>query len=256
MYNLVKKTFYIFGNLIFFGPFVFAIEGEKGEQPPTPTALFQAVFLDRDINEKLLYAPWGNPEEENATLIQFSVSSGNPSTKIAYYSTKPIQFFRATNGSESKVSKQAQLYEYSFIRTAGVVEELLFLSDPKKPSRKVNPFSYSDNKVPMGSFLLSSLAKEKIFVNVAEQKFVLPPSGVRLLKFSEITSQNKVRIECFLARKGKYVPAYSKKIIKPSGKRGLVFLKVEKDFIKPLSIIEYQRSQRSALGLGTSPHRN
>ena len=51
----------------------------------TPTALFKAVFWDRFTSRSLVYAPWGNGEEANATIFTNRVGFSSPSRSFAYY---------------------------------------------------------------------------------------------------------------------------------------------------------------------------
>ena len=58
-----------------------------------PTALFKAVFWDRFTSRSLVYAPWGNGEEANATIVTNRVGFSSPSRSFAYYGSSPVKFY-------------------------------------------------------------------------------------------------------------------------------------------------------------------
>ena len=60
---------------------------------PEPTAVFRAVFWDRFTSRDLSFAPWGNGEEANATILSARVGFSQPSRSFVYYGDSPFKVF-------------------------------------------------------------------------------------------------------------------------------------------------------------------
>ena len=78
---------FIFSNIIF-------LSLNAQEDAPKPSAIFKAVFWDRFTSKNLSYAPWGNYEENNATMVSLQVGFSTVSRPFAYYGSSPVKFLR------------------------------------------------------------------------------------------------------------------------------------------------------------------
>jgi len=247
---------------------LFGLSGEK----PKPTAYFQAILWDSEEAETFTYAPWGNSEDQNASLLSISISSDTLTRRFAYYGTSPLKLYRqkegAGNGSPNTSSSnfldtnQWELaVEYNFqidgdhVATA-IKEEVLMLRKGNLNKFNVFALSFSESKVPKGSFLFQSFAKEDTFFRVGSQKFKLSGGGNRLIVPKAGESKRSLEIEGFLLRNQKYQLAMQRNIGAFEKKRGIFIINTKGNTIKPYTLIERYSNYENAFGYGVSPLTN
>ena len=247
---------------------LFGLSGEK----PKPTAYFQAILWDSEEAETFTYAPWGNSEDQNASLLSISISSDTLTRRFAYYGTSTLKLYRqkegAGNGSPNTSSSnfldtnQWELaVEYNFqidgdhVATA-IKEEVLMLRKGNLNKFNVFALSFSESKVPKGSFLFQSFAKEDTFFRVGSQKFKLSGGGNRLIVPKAGESKRSLEIEGFLLRNQKYQLAMQRNIGAFEKKRGIFIINTKGNTIKPYTLIERYSNYENAFGYGVSPLTN
>jgi len=169
------------------------LPGLSGEEPK-PSAFFQAILWDSEEAETFTYAPWGNAEDQNASLLSISISSDTLTRRFAYYGTSPLRLYRlkeetdqgspnTLNGNSLNSNQWELAVEYNFqigeghVATA-IKEEVLMLRKGNLNKFKVFALPFSEYKVPKGSFLFQSFANEDTFFRAGKQKFKLPMGGV------------------------------------------------------------------------------
>ena len=247
---------------------LFGLSGEK----PKPTAYFQAILWDSEEAETFTYAPWGNSEDQNASLLSISISSDTLTRRFAYYGTSPLKLYRqkegAGNGSPNTSSSnfldtnQWELaVEYNFQidgdhAATAIKEEVLMLRKGNLNKFNVFALSFSESKVPKGSFLFQSFAKEDTFFRVGSQKFKLPGGGNRLIVPKAGESKRSLEIEGFLLRNQKYQLAMQRNIGAFEKKRGIFIINTKGNTIKPYTLIERYSNYENAFGYGVSPLTN
>ena len=241
---------------------LFGLSGEK----PKPTAYFQAILWDSEEAETFTYAPWGNSEDQNASLLSISISSDTLTRRFAYYGTSPLKLYRqkegAGNGSPNTSSSnfldtnQWELaVEYSFQIDGGhlasaIKEEVLMLRKGNLNKFKVYSLPFSEDKVPKGSFLFQSFAKEDTFFRVGSQKFKLSAGVSRLIAAKAGESEKSLEIEGFLLRNQKYQLAMQRNIGAFEKKRGIFIINAKGNAIKPYTLIERHSNYENAFGYG------
>ena len=241
-------------------------------EDPKPTAYFQAILWDSERSETFTYAPWGNIDDQNASLLNISVSSDTLTVRFAYYGTSPLKLYRQKK--ESVIKNQNKLagnsldirqlelaVEYDFQIDEGSTvsankEDILLLRRANLNKFNVYALPFSQNKVPNGSFLFQSFAKEDTFFRAGTQKFKLSAGGSRLVtpKIGEL--EKSLKIEGFLLKDKKYQLAMERNIGAFEKKRGIFIINVKGKSIKPYSLIERYTNYENALGYGASPSSN
>jgi len=63
------------------------------EEGHIPTAIFKAIFWDKFTSKNLSYAPWGNHNDKNATMVSLQVGFSTVSRPFVYYGSSPVKFF-------------------------------------------------------------------------------------------------------------------------------------------------------------------
>ena len=80
-------------SILFFLNLIF-LSVNAQEDAPKPSAIFKAVFWDRFTSKNLSYAPWGNYEDNNATMVSLQVGFSTVSRPFVYYGPPPVKFLR------------------------------------------------------------------------------------------------------------------------------------------------------------------
>jgi hypothetical protein len=151
--------------------------------------------------------------------------------------------------------------EYNFqidgdhVATA-IKEEVLMLRKGNLNKFNVFALSFSESKVPKGSFLFQSFAKEDTFFRVGSQKFKLSGGGNRLIVPKAGESKRSLEIEGFLLRNQKYQLAMQRNIGAFEKKRGIFIINTKGNTIKPYTLIERYSNYENAFGYGVSPLTN
>ncbi len=234
------------------------VQGQVPVENPSPKAIFQAVFWEQDISGRLIYAPWGNALDQNATLLDLAVYSSRLSQKFLYYGSSPLTLYEldeTDNGDliSEKKPKLKLVYEYEFNDQGGMKEEILFLMNSGHQSR-VKGFSFTASDTGNGTYRFVSFTKENSYIAVGEQKFSLPPGGSKNINLSADESQN-ARMIIYLRRNDQYKQVYSRKVMNHKKKRGIFFLRAQGDSIKVMPIIDNQSSALAdSIGYGEPPY--
>jgi hypothetical protein len=227
---------------------------------PAPTAIFSAVFWDRFMSSDLIFSPWGNENESNATLFTTRVGFSAPSRSFAYYGEPPFRLFTrsltlpsAENNSSS--TPLNQVAEFSFKSEQGRIQRylLILLKQQQGSGFKVFPLSMSQNDLPFGSFVCYSQVKEALYLAYGDQKNVLNPG--KSVKFSYVESEDldKSKLKIFTRRNAKYEEAAVDFLRLNREKRAVSFLSSFRNRIRIKRYILNRESIESSLGYGASP---
>ena len=266
-----RKLFHLFIQIFLFQITPLYLLGSSGEKPK-PSAYFQAILWDSEEAETFTYAPWGNSEDQNASLLSISISSDTLTRRFAYYGTSPLRLYRqkeetgksspnTLNGNSLDSDQRELAVEYNFqigeghVATA-IKEEVLMLRKGNLNKFKVFTLPFSEYKVPKGSFLFQSFANEDTFFRAGKQKFKLPGRGSRLIAPKTGESEKSLEIEGFLLRNQKYQLGMQRKIGAFEKKRGIFIINAKGNTIKPYTLIERYSNYENAFGYGVSPLTN
>ena len=247
------------------------LPGLSGEEPK-PSAFFQAILWDSEEAETFTYAPWGNAEDQNASLLSISISSDTLTRRFAYYGTSPLRLYRQKeetgksspnilSGNSWDINQWELAVEYSFQIDGGhlasaIKEEVLMLRKGNLNKFNVYALPFSEDKVPKGSFLFQSFAKEDTFFRVGSQKFKLSAGVSRLIAAKAGESEKSLEIEGFLLRNQKYHLAMQRNIGAFEKKRGIFIINSKGNAIKPYTLIERHSNYENAFGYGVRPLTN
>ena len=247
------------------------LPGLSGEEPK-PSAFFQAILWDSEEAETFTYAPWGNAEDQNASLLNISISSDTLTRRFAYYGTSPLRLYRqkeetgksspnTLNGNSWDSDQWELAVEYNFQIgenhvTTAIKEEVLMLRKVNLNKFKVYALPFSVDKVPKGSFLFQSFAKEDTFFRVGSKKFKLSAGVSRLIAPKAGESEKSLEIEGFLLRNQKYQLAMQRNIGAFEKKRGIFIINAKGNAIKPYTLIERHSNYENAFGYGVRPLTN
>ena len=218
-----------------FGHSLFALEEPPENSAP---AFFHTIIFEGGGSEDLTYAPWGNAEDENATLYNIRVGSFRMTKKFCYYGSSPIRF----------LNQDGELvFEHGFSRDGrDDFEQIILIRRLKDGKLTSHGLPFAESLVPMGSFLLQSFANESTFFKVGETKMSIQPGKSRLFHLGQNT-QN-LSVKGYLMRNGKYKEALTQNISKPLSKRGIIAVRVSGDLIRSTSLITGSIQKSFVLG--------
>jgi hypothetical protein len=148
-----------------------------------PSAILQIVCWDQFSSQDLVYYPWGNYKDKNATVILLNVTSGIPTKPFAYYGKSPLEFFVNESLSIEDSSKENQkrklkkVAEVSLDISQGITVNLFLLLIDQKNGKelKVFPLPLDQATLPYGSFKCYSQFKKNLYIAYGPQKKVLEP---------------------------------------------------------------------------------
>jgi hypothetical protein len=229
-------------------------------QKPTPTAIFRAVFWDRFMSSDLIFSPWGNENDSNATLFTIRVGFSSPSRSFAYYGQSPLKLFtpiptQTTEENNSSTPQLNQVAEFSFKPEQGRIQRylLILLKQQQGSGFKVFPLSMSQNDLPFGSFVCYSQVKEALYLAYGDQKNVLSPGKSVKFSYVETDDLDKSKLKIFTRRNAKYEEAAVDFLRLNREKRAVSFLSSFRSRIRIKRYILNRESIESSLGYGASP---
>ena len=132
---------------------------EKREKP-LPKALFSIMLWNTQGSQDLAYAPWGNENEGNATIVPFTVSYGMPSRKCSFYGDGELNVLRQKEPHEFKEGENP--YEsVAKIRLPFSAEKpsdslILLTPSAEEETWKTRNLSFDEKAIPKGHFTFSS----------------------------------------------------------------------------------------------------
>jgi len=225
------------------------------ENKSLPTCFFNAVCFKQGERMDLIYFPWGNENEENATTINLSINSDRLSNKICYYGQSPLKLFVLPSKSRDEAKQDGgeinySSIEYNFEQSKNeILEEVLLLV-----GKKIKSFDFSRKFVPIGSFSFQSFAREPLYLKVGDIKFSLNYGGSKIVNLMDEKSSQRLPISILRKHGSKYLESYKRKIFNFRKMRGFFLLKIEEKSIKPFTILENTMDYGKILGYGAKPH--
>jgi len=235
---------------------------EKVTQPTdtirkgTPN-LFQAILWQGTADEQLVYAPWGNASEENATFIDFTLQSSRLCNKFAYYGESPLTFYKIDKSEpdSKKTIKPIAQYRFNYERDAQK-EEILVVRGNSKSGFKMHAFPFDLKTVPMGSFYFKSLSNEATYFKLGSEKFALPPGKTKVVLLKQEPKQKNTKLEGFLLRDNQYKTSHVRLVPARSSIRSLVLITTKGVNIEPFLIFDFNGNQKlnTVLGYGALTH--
>jgi len=229
---------------------------EKDTQPSdeigkkTPN-LFQAILWQATADERLVYAPWGNASEENATLLDITLQNSRLCEKFAYYGESPLTFYKLkkSESSSPKTIQPVAQYRFNYGKDAKK-EEILVVTGHSKSGFKIYAFPFELYTVPMGSFYFKSLSKEATFFKLGNEKFALPPGKSKVVLPKQEPKQKNTKLEGFLLRDNQYKSSHVRLVPARSSIRSLILITTKGANIEPFLIFDFNGNQKINTVLG------
>lgn len=226
-----------------------------------PTVILQAVCWDRFSSKNVVYYPWGNEDDDNASKAFVDVGFTSPSYPFVYYGNSPIKLYEHVQPSIEESYREEEIEtelneigSFSFSRNGGQSPSFLLLLINQKNQAKLNiyPMSLAQDNLPYGSFNCYSQHKENIYLAYGEQKQVLAPGkSVRFQNNQEQTDSSEIKV--YNQRDGKYVELMNEYLKVNKDRRGIVFFSPYKNHLKMKRFFFQRRPVETSIGYGMPP---
>jgi hypothetical protein len=244
------------------------IENENLEQTP-PTVIFSTMLWQGENSEIFSFAPWDNHEDENATMIEISATSGIVSRKFAYYGDGALRFLQSEDllvdepevdsNSSFTTTPRKVLANCKFQIIPGQTKEYLLLVEPIKGDEagaaKIYTIPFDQENIPTGSFAFSSRSNKTLYVQFGQSKFAVPPRSSVVKKAQVKEGSRSIPLKVFLKQGGKYEVVLSKEWPHSDALRGLVYLTETPSGVQVTRIADFPQSVEQAMGFGSAPTR-
>lgn len=234
------------------------------EEGHIPTAIFKAIFWDKFTSKNLSYAPWGNHNDKNATMVSLQVGFSTVSRPFVYYGSSPVKFFekiyQPETSSDYTISDQTkkELGGFSFEKATGQTRYflLLFLKQASDSKFKIFPLSLSSKELEFGSFKIYSQCKENLYLAYGDQKQVLAPGKSVKFRGKEEEDFEAYKLRVFTKNGSKYEETATDYLAFNKDKRAFIFLSPFRNRIKVKRYYVDRIDIEKSLGYGMSPLAN
>tara|TARA_B100000242_G_C43050270_1_gene490668 strand:+ start:2284 stop:3117 length:834 start_codon:yes stop_codon:yes gene_type:complete len=247
-------------SILFFSNVIF-LSVNAQEVAPKPSAIFKAVFWDRFTSKNLSYAPWGNYEDNNATMVSLQVGFSTVSRPFVYYGSPPVKFFEKTYQTETSIdsspsdNEKKELGDFSFEKTEGQTQHflLLFLKQSNNQKFKIFPLPLSYKDLELGSFKSYSQCKENLYLAYGDQKQVLAPGKSVMFRCQISEDLEKSKLRVFTRNGSKYEEVVTDYLTLNRDMRAYVFLSPYRNRIRIKRYFVDKIEEKNSLGFGMSP---
>ena len=224
-----------------------------------PTAYFSAVFWDKYQKETFTYAPWGNENEENASMVSIAVNSNSLSRKFAFYGSDKINLFTETNEETStteKIKNIAMEFELPLSTEKGREYILLFLNKKKNGLWKIYPVPFLKDDIPVGSFKFVSQLRSTIYLLFGKEKITLSSGKSSVSPGILEEGKRGINLKAMMKKDGRFVNLYDEDWSYSSRMRGMFFLGMNGSKLNVKRLVEFNRPLVGSLGYGVPPFTN
>ena len=247
---------FVFCLCIFLNIKIFAQEKELSvDKEVQPVAIFSMIFLEKYKSQSFFYAPWGNFEEENATIIEFSVGSGALSRNLIYYGSSPLRIYESKFNTNGEEEKKLIAVEFSFQAVdKKILEYALVLISRKKDKLWQNfPIFFDKKSIPLGSYKITSQSSGKIFLMLGKNKFSLSKGESKIISTINEEGLRKMNLKGLVKMETGYEEIINESISCSPTKRGVLFLAYNGKQSKVSSIIEFNKPIERSHGFNVPP---
>ncbi len=232
-----------------------------------PAFILSAVFWEKYKSETFSYAPWGNDDEANATMVDLSVGSSALSRKFVFYGKNKINFFNKQRPREweiedfnsSKIKKDLPLVaEFQLPEFNESTQEfvLLFTNKKKNGMWKIYPIAFSRDEIPYGSYKFISQSQNSLYLFWGDKKFTLHSGKTHVVNTSLKDGRNVVALQAMIQRSGQYTELLNQRYRHSANMRGLFFLGTNRNKLTVKKLVEFNRPLSYASGYGLAPTQN
>ncbi|MEC8043598.1 MAG: hypothetical protein VX130_03280 [Verrucomicrobiota bacterium] len=243
-------TFVLF--LIFF----FKVSVLAEENLSKPTAIFTAVFWEKYKSAQLIYTPWGNGNEVNATTRNLRVGFSSPSKEFAYYGDDNVAFYPVNiDGEEKGVELEMEkVAEFSFTPKKDTIQRylLLFLTvnSTSGLKYKIHGIPFSESEIPFGSLKFFSQFPEALYLSLNKKTMTLPSGGSKTLSINPQEETRFYPLECYVRKEGKYEKVLSQSISLSNDRRGFLFFAPVRERLRIKPYLVFRQPLTHAIGYG------
>jgi hypothetical protein len=228
----------------------------SSELPIKPSLLLQAVCWEKYKSRNLVYYPWGNVKEENATKINLNIGFSLPTHPFVYYGSSPLQLFEkkfsypssnTSSDAETTEEKLSLVAEYDFEIDPKTTKNSLLLLIDKKGEKKLNiyPISLNQQNLPYGAINCYSQHKDNLYLAYGGQKQSLKPGKSVRLNYEKDSTQD---IRIFTYKAGKYIESMSDYVSVNEESRGIIFFSSYRNRLRMKSYLFNRLPIESATG--------
>jgi hypothetical protein len=258
----MKKKFYCL--LLFLSFFLYAEAQPTQQAHAKPTGIFSCIFWGKPTTRTVMFAPWGNFDEQNATQSMVRVVYGSLSRKCAYYGQGNIKFYQRRNYTEleldlmedkSEAEKSIFFSELNFSSNAEETKEFIILFSPTKDLNTYRTFllPFGQKEIPWGSYKLFSQFNETLYVAVGTKKFSLEPGKSIILDSKDFDGRSRERMIIYRKEKGNYIECASQSFGINDRQRGIFFVTIKKGKAQIVPMVESNRPIEQAIGYNSKP---
>ena len=258
----MKKKFYCL--LLFLSFFLYAEAQPTQQDHAKPTGIFSCIFWGKPTTRTVMFAPWGNFEEQNASQSLVRVVYGSLSRKCAYYGQGNIKFYQRRNYTEleldlmedkSDAEKSIFFSELNFSSNAEETKEFIILFSPTKDLNTYRTFllPFGQKEIPWGSYKLFSQFNETLYVAVGTKKFSLEPGKSIILDSKDFDGRSRERMIIYRKEKGNYIESASQSFGINDRQRGIFFVTVKRGKAQIVPMVESNRPIEQAIGYNSKP---
>ena len=233
------------------------------EKTKTPKAVFTAVFLEQYKSESFSYAPWGNENEVNATMVDISVGSSALSRRFVYYGEGKLNFYEKRrpreweeDQNESKENGARKLsadFELPKTSESPIEYLLLFVNKKKNGLWKIYPIPFSQKRVPFGNYLFVSQSRDPLYLLFGKNEIVLPSGKSKVCPAVLEVGQRGILLKAMIQNKSQYLEVFNQKWGHSNNMRGIYFLLLNKNKLNVKRVVEFDQPMSSASGYDLSP---
>lgn len=226
--------------------------------------LFTALFWEKYQSETFSYAPWGNEQEANASIVDFSVGSNSLSKKFVYhgkgtmnlYEKKRLEEWEAPREEERKPLFSGQLAaQFDLPQSNEKIKEyvLLFLNKKNDGLWKIYPIPFTTEEIPSGNYKFISQSRIPLYIIVGTQKFILQPGKSKVTPLVVEQGARRVPIKVLSQKNGTYVELYNQQWSHSKNVRGLCFIGFQNNKINLKRTSEFTQPIERAIGYNLQP---
>ncbi len=233
------------------------------EKTKTPKAVFTAVFLEQYKSESFSYAPWGNENEVNATMVDISVGSSALSRRFVYYGEGKLNFYEKRrpreweeDQNESKENGARKLsadFELPKTSESPIEYLLLFVNKKKNGLWKIYPIPFSQKRVPFGNYLFVSQSRDPLYLLFGKNEIVLPSGKSKVSPAVLEVGQRGILLKAMIQNKSRYLEVFNQKWGHSNNMRGIYFLLLNQKKLNVKRVVEFDQPMSSASGYDLSP---
>ena len=233
------------------------------EDLPKPRGVFSAVFWEKYNSNSFSYAPWGNENDENASIVNISVGASSLSRPFVYYGDKKISFYEKirprewedidSDSDDQPLGKLAAEFEFPKDDSGDIEYLLLFINKKKNGLWNIYPIPFPKSNVPMGSYKFISQANNEIYLLFGKEKVTLSPGQNKVAKAILENGKRGINLRAMIQRNGKYFEVFNQRFGHSNNMRGIFFLSLDKNKMNVKKLVQFNQSIESASGFGLPP---